>query len=98
VATHDGSVTLWGWASGTTRVLSTDAGPTLAVAFSPDGTLLATGGYDQRVRIWDVRSGALLRAVEVPGPVVMLAFAEGRLYATSGAFTLSVLQLDGAGR
>ncbi len=31
-----------------------------ALAISPDGQTLATGGYDRRIRIWDVASGALL--------------------------------------
>ncbi len=33
-------------------------GSILALAFSPDGGLLASGGYDAVVRVWDVRSGA----------------------------------------
>ena len=32
-----------------------------AVAFSPDSTILATGGYDNIVRLWRVPEGTLLR-------------------------------------
>ena len=28
-----------------------------AVAFTPDGTRLLSGGHDEVVKIWDVRSG-----------------------------------------
>jgi WD40 repeat protein/tRNA A-37 threonylcarbamoyl transferase component Bud32 len=35
-----------------------------AVAFSPDGGLLATGGVDTVVRFWDARTGKLLRELE----------------------------------
>jgi WD40 repeat protein/thiol-disulfide isomerase/thioredoxin len=33
-----------------------------AVAFSPDGTLLATGAHDGLIRVWDASSGTELRA------------------------------------
>lgn len=35
-----------------------------AIAFSNDGTLLASGGRDNAIRIWDVRLGTLVRNIE----------------------------------
>jgi WD40 repeat protein len=36
------------------------SGRVTSVAFSPDGTQLITGGYDQTARVWDVRTGTPL--------------------------------------
>jgi WD40 repeat protein len=35
----------------------------MASAYSRDGSLLATGGYDQTIRLWNVGTGAMLRSL-----------------------------------
>ena len=53
-----------------------------AVAFSPDGRMLATGGIDPLVHLWDVRTGKLIRELEqnVGNAVWALEFSpDGRI-------------------
>jgi WD40 repeat protein len=48
----------------------------LAVAFSPKGMLAASGGQDKVVRLWDIRTGEQIRALEGhTGYVMDLAFS-----------------------
>jgi len=60
-ADHDGQVELWNLDTGE-RVLSFQGhtGAVTTVAWSPDGALVASSGYDQTARIWDPATGKQL--------------------------------------
>jgi WD40 repeat protein len=45
------------------RLLAGHVGRATAVAFSPDGELVATGGEDGTVRIWRSRQGTVIRSI-----------------------------------
>jgi serine/threonine protein kinase/WD40 repeat protein len=58
VAGEDGIVRVWDVVAGQTKcILKGDVFNGLVVAFHPDGHLLASRGWHQMLRIWDVRTG-----------------------------------------
>jgi WD40 repeat protein/DNA-binding SARP family transcriptional activator len=78
---------IWDVASG--RLLFTTRGyddAMFALAFSPDGRHVATGGFDGLVRIWDVASGRLVANLRGhTGSVLSVAYSpDGSLLATAG--------------
>lgn len=83
----DISIKLWNVADG--RELFTLKGHNTdihAVAFSPDGSLLASGGIDPTVKIWDVKSGQLIRSLQSGEGVMDVIFSpDGTLVASAGS-------------
>jgi WD40 repeat protein len=67
-------------------VIETRAQRVHAVAFSPDAKLLATGGEDNFLRVWDVATAKLHKRLSPDTEVSCLAFAPGgKVLASGGA-------------
>ena len=48
-----------------------DEGYVTSVSFSPDGSLIASGGADKTVRIWSFKDGALVQELKVDHHIEM---------------------------
>jgi WD40 repeat protein len=82
-----GEVRVWEQAANPTlhRVWQAHTDRTYALAFSPDGRLLATGSWDDTLKLWDIERSALLWSSWHPKGIQSLAIApDGSLLATGG--------------
>ena len=88
LAEGDRNVRLWDPHTGKlVRELKGHAQSARAVAFRPDGRVIATGGHDKTVRLWDPATGAELLKIEGHSDSVLaLAFSpDGKLLASAGS-------------
>ena len=90
-----GEVRHWNVNTGT-LIRSWDAHPDAlyALALSPDGQTLATGSYDQRIKLWDTATGKELRTLKGHnGAVFGLAFRpDGRVLASASADRTEIVE------
>ena len=87
-------VPLPGWDPRTERLLAASAeapGRIRSLAFSPDGTTLASGSADGKIRLWEVETGRFLSSFSAhDGLVLALAFStqNKNVLASGGSDTL----------
>ena len=75
--------------------LQTQGGPILTIACSPDGRLLASGGLDSVIRLWDIEHGTLLKELHGHGNAISaLAFAPAKSLLASGSVDLVIKLWD----
>ena len=83
-----GEVRQWNVDDGTlVRTLEGHRDALYSMALSPDGRTLATGSYDQKIKLWDVETGKELRTLSGHnGAVFDLSFrADGKILASASA-------------
>ncbi len=83
-----GEIREWNTDDGTfVRVLVGHTDAIYAMAISPDGSRLATGGYDQRILMWNLGTGTMERALAGHnGAIFGLAFRpDGKILASASA-------------
>jgi WD40 repeat protein len=93
-----GQATLWRAASGELiRTVEGHADALYAIALSPDNRVLATGSYDQKIKLWDVATGELRHTLSAHNAAIYgLAFRpDGKILASaSGDRTIKLWQTD----
>lgn len=72
------------------RVPQAHHGMVTALAFSPDGLYLASGGQDSQVQVWNTETGALCQTFLHGSPVEQLHWSPNHLLASTSQDHLQV--------
>jgi len=83
-----GEIRAWDADSGRLRyVAEGHADSAYAIALSPNGSIIATGGYDQRILLWEAATGRKLQEIKGHnGAVFDLSFRpDGKVFASASA-------------
>jgi WD40 repeat protein len=98
VLATDPEVTLWNLATGAVDHRWQEGSQVWSLTFSPDGKILAWGNGNNRVKLWDVATGKLLRELtDHAGRPFGLAFSpDGKLLASGGWEDKQILLWDAA--
>src|SRR5262249_5643773 len=99
--TGSGAISFWDLATGKERRrLAGNWGPVFSVAFSPDGTTLATAGFcDGIIRLWDVAAGKeRLPLAGHQGAVWSVVFSPGGRFVASGGDRMVLLSEADTGK
>ncbi|MGB3516780.1 MAG: protein kinase [Elainellaceae cyanobacterium] len=86
IASVDGQVDLWRWDGAESALIQQDS-PVQAIAFSPDGQVIATGSPDRTARLWDVATQTEVRRWLHAHSVVQVVFSQDgqRLVTATGS-------------
>lgn len=85
-----GTVSMWKPTSAAPLVkMLCHQGPVTAVAFHPNGHLMATAGMDMKLKLWDLRKFEVLRTL--PGSAKSLDFSQKGLLAASTGSSVQIL-------
>jgi WD40 repeat protein len=79
-----GLVTFWDLAKNSSRTLASQGRPVFSVAFSPKRSTLATGGWEDGVKLWDLDTGESKNLAEPPFTSISLRFSPDERFLASG--------------
>jgi WD40 repeat protein len=91
----DGSVRVWDAKLGTcVAILEGHSESVMSVAYSPDGGNIASGSWDNSVKVWDVMSGVITATLKHSNHVDSVTYSPDGKYIASGSWDKTVKVWD----